>query len=340
VVISATAAFLKTVKTNNSSLPTTGQVLAFLVKCFGESKSKGVGEPAQLKAGQRKTTNWAHYKRIERLAKQYRQSERVSREIGDALIDAVAALFDKSLRNDPVSRKIRGMSLQARIPSLLHPLRDANAIAPRPALRLLFWIVYFIEHHEWLRPQLEAAHAPNEALWQWVQHTSHFYTNTLLGSVATNRRLFAGLPGDLSWNVPSRQANGTVKWPICQAIEWWENLLDARHKKNWPSLVNPCLSLPDASRCVLRWKRGTNPPGLETVKRWTSYPWQYNDFRASLNPEKLKAVLLWCRALQFALKAVEKRFGLDSVWVLVAWHKRAVSSRPVTMTDGDRLTRS
>jgi hypothetical protein len=54
-----------------------------------------------------------------------------------------------------------------------------------------------------------------------------------------------------------------------------------------------------------------------------------DDPHSSLSAERLKAVLLWSRALQIAMKAVERRFGLNSVWVLVDWHNRAVASIPI-----------
>jgi hypothetical protein len=321
---------------NHSPLPSTGQVLVFLVECFGECKGKGVRKPMTGMHGTRNGEagpDWAHYKRIQRLAGQCKQREAVSTEIEDALVDAVAALFDVSLQNGHATGSIREMNLQERLKSGLLYLRDANPKAPRVTLALVFWIVYFIEHHEWLCPQLEAAHDPHVVLWEWVQHVTHFYTNTFADSVRVNPWLFAGLPCDLSWNMPIKQTNGSVVCPVCHAISWWENRLNVEHRENWPSLLNGYLSKADAKNSVRRWKRGTNTPGLETIKRWANYPWKYHDPHSLLSAERLKAVLLWTRALQFAIKTVEKRFGLDSVWALVDWHNRAVASVPIKSPD-------
>lgn len=316
-------------KPKKSLLPSTGQVLLFLVECFGECKNKGVRKPINEKQSTRNGEagpDWSHYKRIQRLAGQCQQRESVSKEIEDALVDAVSALFDVSLQNVRAGGRIREMSLQERLKTGLLHLRNANSKTPRVTLALVFWIVYFIEHHEWLCPQLEAAHTPPTALWEWVQHAAHFYTNTLSDSVRVNPWLFAGLPRDLSWNMPAKQADGSVKWPVGLAIEWWENSLLLEHQENWPYLLNPRLSKPDASNTVYRWKRGAPTPSLASVERWVSHSWKYQDPHSPITPERLKAVLLWSRAIQFAARAVERRFGQDSLWLLVDWHKRAVAS--------------
>jgi len=67
-------------------------------------------------------------------------------------------------------------------------------------------------------------------------------------------------------------------------------------------------------------------PGLDKIENVAANRWKFKEGIAAISPEKLKAVLLWCRALQFALKKVEKRFHLDSVWLLVEWHNRARAS--------------
>jgi hypothetical protein len=72
--------------------------------------------------------------------------------------------------------------------------------------------------------------------------------------------------------------------------------------------------------------RGEYLPGLEKIENVAAYPWQFKKGNAAISPEKLKAVLLWCRALQSALKKVEKHYHIDSVWLLVEWHNRATAS--------------
>jgi len=304
-------------------------VLEFLVECFGEYKDKGIGRPKTVRARKGKTRggpDWAQYKRIERLAKQCQQSKPVSREIENALIDAVAALFDTSLKEEPVSRKVRQMSLPERVQFALSPRGDSPAGEPRFTLALVFWIVYFIEHHEWLRPQLEAAHAPDDALWEWTKHATQLYTNTFADSVSSNPWLLAGLPCDLAWNLPTRQSKGTVKWPMFHAVEWLESLLDGKSREALPLTLYPNPEKSHSAKYFVQLKRGTHLPSLANIKRWSEHRWRYKDASASVSPEKLKTVLLWCRALQYALKRVEKRFGRGSIWRLVKWHNRAVAA--------------
>jgi hypothetical protein len=311
---------LEPMKPETSPLPTTGQVLGFLLGCFGESKGKGVDSPSKGE------TNWAQYKRIERLAKQCGQTMPVSKELESALIDAVAGLFDPSLKEEHLSGKIRQMSLGERVRSALPRLRGGNTAEKRFTVRLIFWIVYFIEHHEWLCPQLEAAHDPDDVLWEWVEHTSHFCTNTLADTVRVNPSLLDGLPPNLSWNLPAQQADGTVKWPMCHAIEWLESFLDDRSRDALPAVLFPNPVKSNSAISFRRLMRGSRLPGLEVIERCAQHPWQFQERNATISPEKLKAVLLWCRALQFALKMVEKKFGIDSVWLLVEWHNKAAAA--------------
>jgi hypothetical protein len=228
---------------------------------------------------------------------------------------------------EQVSGKILEMSLGQRIQSALPRLRDDDADEKRFTFRLVFWIVYFIEHHEWLRPQLEAAHGADDVLWEWIErHASHFYTNTLADTVRVNHSLLDGLPPDISWNLPAKQPDDSVKWPLCHAFEWLEGLIDPQDRDAMPSIVFPNS---EKSRSVMRYqrmKRGVNPLGLEKIEEVARHRWRFKKGNAAISPEKLKAVLLWCRALQFALKKIEKKFSLDSVWLLVEWHNRATES--------------
>jgi hypothetical protein len=52
-----------------------------------------------------------------------------------------------------------------------------------------------------------------------------------------------------------------------------------------------------------------------------------------ITAERLKAVLLWSRALQFAAKAVQRRFGAKRLWTLVDWHERAVTGTQVRFSE-------
>ncbi len=70
---------------------------------------------------------------------------------------------------------------------------------------------------------------------------------------------------------------------------------------------------------------GTQLPGLEIIERCARPRWQYRAKAEAISPEKLKAVLLWSRALQFALKNLQKLFGMKAVWELVEWHGRATT---------------
>src|SRR5207247_10880784 len=96
-----------------------------------------------------------------------------------------------------------------------------------------------------------------------------------------------------------------------------ESILDTSSRKKVPSILYPNPRKSHSAKCFARLKRGTHLPGLENIKRWAEHPWEYRDASGSISPERLKAVLLWCRSLQFALQAVEQRFGLDSVRLLV-----------------------
>jgi len=311
------------------SLPTTGQVLRFLLKCFGELEGKGIDAPTksrQMNYRQSDETQWAKYKRIERLAQQCQQSNPTSEETKAALIDAVAALFDNTLKGERVSSKILEMSLGQRIQSAFPRLHDENTGEKRFTFRLIFWIVYFIEHHEWLRPQLESAHAPDDVLWEWIEHVAHFYTNTLADTVRVNPTALDGLPKNLSWNLPTKLADGSVKWPLCHAFEWLESIIDDDSRADLPSVFFPNDEKSFSKICYRRILRGKYLPGLDKIENVATHRWNFKHGSPAISPERLKAVLLWCRALQFALKKVEKHFHLDSVWLLVEWHNRATAS--------------
>jgi hypothetical protein len=312
-------------KTGVSAIPSTGQVLDFLVKCFGQAKGKGLRIPGSSKSGGRLSEGpaWAQFKRVERLAKHWQQSGRASREVENALIDAVAGIFDASSQKDGLANMIRSMSLGERLKSTRPQIWELNPAFPQFTPRLVFWIVYFVEHHEWLCPQLEAAHPPNEALWQWVQHAFHFYTNKVIDTARSCPFLFASLPGELTWNMPVQHADGSVKWPMAHAVDWLGTLLEPQMTKQLATIMYPNPESAHSSRCFRRLVAGTHLPSLQNAERWARFRWQ---FRAEApTADRIRAVLLWCRALQFALKAVEKRFGLNSVWWLFTWHKQAVS---------------
>lgn len=327
---------------NGSSVPTTGKILRFFVRCFGEGIDKGVSRPKGSKSKTKRATgnpDSAQYKRIERLVKQRQQRKDVSREIENALIDAVAALFGSPLNGESEARKIREMKFSERIHFALSPSCNAKDCGPRLDLALVFWIVYFVDHHEWLRPQLEQAHAPGEALWQWVMHATHLYTNTFVGSVRANPSVLSGLPRDLSWNMPVRQSDGSIKWPMCHALEWLESLL--ADPRELPFILYRNQSKSHSIKSFMRLKRGKQLPSLTNIKSWAETSWKFNEAVPPISAEKIKVIFLWCRALEFALKAVEKRFHLDSVWLLVDWHNRAVASwnvklsQPIIVQDGD-----
>lgn len=303
-----------------SSLPTTGQVLGVLVECLGESKGKGVAN------GTKGQTKWAIHKQIQRLAKQSGQSKGAAGEIKGALIDGVAALFDASLKGQLVSGKILKMNFQERVMSALPRLHGGNSSEKRFTVRLIFWIVYFIDHHEWLCPQLDAAHEPDIALREWVRHTAHFCTNTLADTVRANPSLLDGLPRGISWNLPSKQLDGTVKWPLCHGFEWLQGMLADQSREELPAIVFPNDEKSRSLMCFNRMMRGGGLPGLDKIEKVVRHQWQFKDDGATISPEKLKAVLLWCRALQFALKSVEKHFDFNFMWELVDWHKRAAAS--------------
>jgi hypothetical protein len=325
-------------KPKTSSLPTTGQVLGFLVKCIGESKGNGATSSLKYE------TNWARHKRYERLANQCEQSTPACKETKAALIDAVAVLFDNSLKGELVSAKVLEMNFIERVQSALPRLRGGNTTEKRFTVRLIFWIVYFIEHHEWLCPQLEAAHKPDKALREWVQHTAHFCTNTLADTVRVNPSLLDGLPPNLSWNLPAKQVNGKVRWPMTRAIEWLEGLLDDQSREELPAIFYPNKDKSYSANCFRRMIREQNLPGLERIETVAKHPWRFKDKRTTISPEKLKAVLLWSHALQFALKAVEKKLGISFVWVLVERHNRATASTvehlAKTRKGGDKNDRS
>jgi len=186
--------------------------------------------------------------------------------------------------------------------------------------------VYFIEHHEWLRPQLESAHALDDVLWEWIEHVAHFYTNTLADTVRVNPTILDGLPDGLSWNLPTMQTDGTVKWPLSHAFEWFEGIIGDDSRAELPSVLFPNAEKLSSVNCYNRILRGENLPGLDKIEHVAAHRWTFEDGKPAISPEKLKVVLLWCRALQFALKKVEKNFELDSVWLLVEWHNRATAS--------------
>ena len=307
-------------KSGERPLPTTGQVLRFLLKCFGESEGKGLVLSESAKS------NWAAYKRIERLTRQCQQNNPTSDETKAALIDSVAALFDHTLKGERASSKILKMSLGQRIQSAFPRIPDEKSAEKRFTFRLIFWIVYFIEHHEWLCPQLESAHATDDVLWEWIEHVAHFYTNTLADTVRVNPAILDGLPDNLSWNLPTKQADGTVKWPLCHAFEWLESILDDDSRAQLPSVFFPNSDESFSKICYRRILRGQYSPGLDKIENVANHHWKFKEGHPTVSPEKLKAVLLWCRALQFALKKVEKHFHLDSIWLLAEWHNRATAS--------------
>ena len=158
-------------------------------------------------------------------------------------------------------------------------------------------------------------------------NTQHIFTQirwlTLCGPTPA---LLDGLPPNLTWNLPAKQLDGTVKWPVCHAVEWLESLLDDQSRKHLPGVIFPKLEESDAAMCFRRMKRGEHLLGLEKIGYIVQHPWKFRNNLAAISPEKLKAILLWCRALQFALKKVEKNFSLDSVWLLVEWHMDSFSS--------------
>ena len=313
-----------------SSFPTTGQVLRFLVECFGESKGKGVEVPfkTRRRKNQSNSTKWAQLKRIQRLANQCRQKESVSREVESALIDTVAALFDDTLKGQHISGKVRKLSLGQRVLSAFPRLRSKKPCDYPFSVRLVFWIVFFIEHHEWHSPQLEAAHPPDKVLWEWVQYWSHFCSNTLADTVRVNPSMLDGLPDNLSWNLPAKQADGTVKWPMRYGFEWLESLMDERGKSELPAVLYPRLNGDESgsTSCFRRMMRGIGLPGVEKIEKVAQHHWKFRNPNSAISREKLMAVLLWCRALQYALKAVEYKFGMEAVWTLVEWHKTATDA--------------
>lgn len=299
-------------KRKTAKLPTTGEVLDFLVKCFGQSKSKGVN---------------ASFKQIERLAKQTQQRDETARKIEAALIDAVATVFDVSMRDERITEKMRSMSLQQRIMSSLAQLAGHGTVEKRLTPALVFWIVYFIEHHQWLCPQLETQHEGESLLREWVQHVWHLYTNTLADTANAYRSIFQDLPQDVSWNVPQQLAGDKIKWPVCLGLEWLRSIVSEDEARRLPDILFPGLQEPGAHTAFSRVMRGGHLLGLDKIECIAAHNWQFNERHPTLTGEKLKVVFLWCRALEYGLRKVEKRFGSEFLWELVTWHKVAVGSQ-------------
>lgn len=276
---------------------------------------------------ERKESDSAKYKRIQRLAQQSKQSETAASEAKAALIDAVAALFDDTLKLEGASKRVLELSLGQRIQDAFPRFKDAHSQEKRFTFRLIFWTVYFIEHHEWLCPELTSAHPPEAVFWEWVQHFAHFYTNTLADTFRVNPALWEGLPRDLSWNLPSEEPDGSVKWPVQHGFEWLESILDDKSRDELPSIVFPYDNKSVSISCYNRMIREQNLPGLDRIHRVAAHHWNFKPGLQTISPAKLNAVLLWCRALHFALKGVEKMFDLSAVWTLAEWHERATESR-------------
>ena len=246
----------------------------------------------------RKDSQWSCLKRIKRLEKGRQQSETTSIETEAALIDAVVTLFDPSLRGKDFAKDLLGKSLQERVQQAMPPLGDKE----KPfSLRLVFWIIYFIRHHEWLCPQLVAAHSAEEALWQWVESVAHFYSRILIDTARVYPGLFDRLPADVSWNLPIKQSDGYIKWPMRMAMEWLESLVEPDGGKTFRDMIFPQKDKNYQNKCWRRLVDGKHLPHLGRIQKWANIPWRFKSGKKRLKAQTLQAVLLWCRILQAAL---------------------------------------
>ena len=307
-------------------LPTTGQILDFLMEAVGEIKGKQLGLPA--KPGKPRAISTSvyearNYKRIQRLIKGANISPETSLETQASLVEAVIGLFDPKLVGKQIPQRWITMSFPESVQKSFSTFEDEE----KPfSLRLVFWIFYGIRHHEWLCPQLIGAYKSEEALHRWVEDIAHFYSRTLIDTARAHKNFLAWINGDPSWNLPLMQPDGRIKWPMCFALEWLESLIELKAGEQFKDVLFPGAQNKDRTTYLNRIKRGINPPKLDAIERWAKLSKQFKTHALIVTEQQVLAALVWSRALQKALKLVEKHFGIQMVLQLSDWQRRAQAS--------------
>ena len=361
-------------KSKSSVLPSTGRVLDFFFTSCGLSKGKDSGHD---------------YQRIRRLVAESKQSDAISDEVKASLFDAVCGLFT-SRRNRPASKSIADApeAHTRRIRAFRHAFGE---IEPQDFGHCLLNLLgEFLLRNEWFCQQQPADAEPDALRWKWIVDWANVhYTNTLCDFATFRGGVRDSLPWDLSWNLPLRLPDGTVKWPIGHAMTWWEDLLGvplSPSEQNSSSIVS--------SRSLNRYRSHCHAPSLDTIELWAKQKWAYRgtfnpagdtDIRIrwrrwlafreakSLNPaslyaaigpigiveserwlesfdpfpdelpvaefldkiqrryaqpspQRLRAVLLWCRALQAAFAEVKAKHSIDAVWTLTDWSRQCTDT--------------
>jgi hypothetical protein len=353
---------------NRSLLPSAADITAFFFSSCGLSKGKS-GDQG--------------YKRIERLLKQTKQSGTISEEVEAALFNEICALFTGApeLRASDLVAKAQE-SHTRRILAFRHAF---GVEEPRDFGHCLLYLLgEFLLRNEWFCQQQEAEN--RAALpWKWVDWANVFYAHTLCDFTSYGGGLRHSLPWNPSWNLPTRDADGSVAWPISHALDWWEDLL-GQPLRGSELRAHELVS----AKTLGRYRTGKSMPTLQTIELWSKHAWSYRgafktthqsnvrqrwqdwlvfakrkkftatSLYAAIGPmsgvepgqwlttadpfieelpvlefldrvqarytapseRRLRAVFLWCRALQTAYSAVAKRHSPDAVFRLADWARQ------------------
>lgn len=195
---------------NRSLLPSAADITAFFFGACGLSKGKSVDQG---------------YKRIQRLVRQTKQSETISEEVKAALFDAVCGLFTAS--PEAHASELVGKAPESHTRRILAFRHAFGELEPRDFGHCILYLLgEFLLRNEWFCQQQEEEKDRAALKWKWVDWANVFCTNTLCDFASYRGGLRHSLPWNPTWNLPTRNADGSVIWPISHALIWWEELLD------------------------------------------------------------------------------------------------------------------
>ena len=322
----------------NAHLPSTGQVLAFMVDCLGVPKDSDHFNYAEFKrlknGGLAPDTYWEVARKT--------MAGIVASFVGDQAAKPTIDNILKQRASTPVRKyhlEKRGPlvvpvpELEAPEESLFWKFDEAGNVTNFGEIILHDWME-FLQKHEYLVQQSARGDSKDgKAFIFWL----HLFVIPFLASSIheyqfRNTDLESGMPGGSLWYLPHvteenpETQDRKISRPVNKVLLWWEDLLGTDLTDIAGLLCDAGDDAENAKRQVRLWRDGDRPPDQVTIERWCKVSWAEKYRGTFLDDPGLTLAQRWdhCRAF-----LIQKGFYPDSSnWLDKCDHQsRAVFSK-------------
>ena len=252
---------MKTTTDFKQGIPTTAQILRYLIRVLGLPIKGAVG-----------------YKDLQRLESGGLSPEKIM-EVLEAVFDHLWSLGATGEANgslDAVRDRFEGKDEEAK--------RWRYDAEGRPIFGRTEWLREFLEflhRNDALRRAVGPAFVGRGAVFIWLrQFVIPFWAANLAEYYHVGIRWDRGMPGGRFWFLPqvsfSPVGASVHKTPVNLALAWWQDIL-GRSLEHYADELCGKEAAPDAARRqIQRWLTEENPPGFDAIERWTRRDWNYD----------------------------------------------------------------